>query len=257
MTTANVTPAAPAPGPKRTGKSISVQVVIPGHPLVRVPDPNLLDYYRCVGQFVLIEPGATFTGTGTLIKAGDNIGILTCAHNLTLDNSNVLIDSATFTPSQTPTGSPFAAIPIPQSKMWISPGYYLNPVAGNRYDYAVVKLKASDVPYLNKLGPLPQMATLTLSDSIGVQVTGYPTEAFGDNGMGYSTGNFTPAAVQAGLVYYNASTAKGSSGSGVCFVNNLEFITGVHVAGDASQLVNWGVYLTPEIIQEITEVLAT
>ena len=244
----------PQSGPSRF-RSTSVHVIIKGHDLRHVADPNLLDYYRCIGQFELFEPGNTFVGTGTVIQAGDNVGILTCAHNLCLDGSSNLIDSAEFTPCQGPDGSPFDPIAVPQSRMWISPGYKSNPVVGGRYDYAVVKLKRSELP--QGLGPLPQMSSITPDDSIPVQVTGYPAAVFTDNSMGYSIGSFVPSQVTDGLIYYTASTAKGSSGSGVCIQDNLQFITAVHVDGSTEKQKNWGVYLTKEIIQEITEALAS
>lgn len=243
------TPRSAQPDPPGTA-----HIVIPGHDLVPVPDPDQLDYYRSIGQFRIFIGSGFGRGTGTLIQAGSNVGILTCAHNLY--NGGALVDSADFTPCQGPEGSPFEPIAVPQSNMWVSPGYILAPNPGNRYDYGVVKLKRSELPPPERLGPLAQMAPLTLDSAIEMQVTGYPSSLFNTT-MCYSTGSFTPAAVQGGLVYYNASTAKGSSGSGVCFKGNLEFITAVHVDGRAAIGANWGVYLTKEIIEEITEVLAS
>jgi len=244
------------PRPNPANPSATPHVIIPGHDLVPVPDPNQLDYYRCIGQFRLFVGSSFGRGTGTLIQAGANVGILTCAHNLCIRGTSTFKDSADFTPCQGPEGSPFEPIAVPQSNMWISPGYKISPVAGGRYDYAVVRLKSSELPPPSELGPLPQMQPLTLDSGIAMQVTGYPSAVF-DTTMAYSVGSFTPPAVTNGLVYYNASTTEGSSGSGVCFKDNLQSITAVHVGGSEAAMVNAGVYLTREIIEEITEVLAS
>jgi len=248
------TDAVPAPRSAQPDPPGTAHVVFKGHDLVPVPDPNQLDYYRSIGQFRIFVGSGFGRGTGTLIQAGSNVGILTCAHNLFREGK--LVDSADFTPCQGPEGSPFEPIAVSQANMWVSPGYMLAANPGNRYDYAVVKLKRSELPPAEKLGPLARMAPLILDSSIAMQVTGYPSSRF-DTTMCYSVGEFTPAAVKEGLVYYNASTAKGSSGSGVCFKGNLEYITAVHVDGREALGANWGVYLTKEIIEELTEVLAS
>lgn len=225
----------------------TAHILIPGHPLVLVPDCDV-EYYRCVGQFEFAPSQSV--GTGTVIAAGPNIGILTCAHNLCLPRTNTLVDSIVFTPCRDPDNSPYSSIVVQRAQMWISPGYMGQT---GQYDYAVVKLRTADLPADWMLGPLPQMQTFVPVDGVEIQVTGYPAETNDDHRMRYSLGNFVPAAVANGLVSYNASTEPGSSGSPVTVRDNLQDIFAVHIFGDRDTVLNYGVYLTPDIIAEITD----
>ena len=101
--------------PQHPRGGASVHIVINGIQPVPVPDPDV-DYYRCVGQFEYMSGGGF--GTGTVIASGGKIGILTCAHNLCVGDSNQLEEQLIFTPCREATGSPFSSIIVQKSQMW-------------------------------------------------------------------------------------------------------------------------------------------
>jgi V8-like Glu-specific endopeptidase len=241
------------------------QVIIDGHPLVPVPDPTA-QYYRCHGMLVTQRTVGVGRGSGTLIAAGTGFGILTCAH--------VLFDPATggpgagaeFSPAMTEDTRPYGTITVEGGRLRIPQAYIDQPERGGRNDYAVVRLTREQIPA--DIGPLATMQPVAPWQPATVQVTGYPNVSpeRPNPAMYYSRGVTLNDPAGGGLLRYNASTRFRSSGSAVCQVHtgeggaqvpNLAHINAVHVAGyeatDPDDRYNWGVYLTSEIIQWVTE----
>lgn len=241
-------------------------VVIPNSPLNRVPHPED-DYYRCVGLLIAqLSNNRTGWGTGTVITADGNYGILTCAHNVYDTATGGPARYTVFAPGITAGQETDVVIATPASAIRIPPAY--RGATDDPHDYAVIRLTADQVP--GGLGPFPTMQTIPVAELATVQVTGYPyappttgalTPAmYYSRGAGYQTAD-------ARFLRYRASTLHGMSGSGVCRVDtlvgatpDLAAITGVHVSGhtatDPANSYNTAIYLTRDVIRWITEQMA-
>jgi V8-like Glu-specific endopeptidase len=252
--------------PRLRDLAVGVQVIIDNHPLVQVPDPQAQQYRRIGYLRSHATGGRRRRGTGTLIAAGDAVGILTCAHNLYDPGVAGPVDRIEFFPAKTGAAEPYGVINAGAAMLRIPDGYLADPDPGNRHDYAVVRLDLDQIPA--GFGPLATMAVVPVEELDAVQVTGYPdVEPPQPNQvMYYSRGATLNDPTDTGLLRYNASTMGGSSGSPVCRmrtgqggieVPELDRVFAVHVDGDRqNHEYNWGVYLTAGIIQWIAGQMA-
>jgi len=260
----------PRSEPVMRTRDIGPRVPIDGHPLTPVPDPRA-EYYRCHGLLKMYCTDGVYRGSGTLIAAGDGVGILTCAHNLYDGTVAGPAERIEFFPARHEAEQPYGMITAESAMLRIPAGYLATPQPGNRHDYAVVRLHRDQIP--EAIGRLVTMQWLAGELPATVQVTGYPDVSrvpMPDPVMYYSRGATLNDPTATGLLRYNASTRPGSSGSAVCRVHvgqggtevpDLAHVNAVHVDGndvvDPDDRYNWGVYLTPEIIRWVTEQLAS
>lgn len=242
-----------------TPRGVKPHIVIPPSQILRVAQPTD-DYIRCVG-WLLTDKQASYTwGTGTIVTAGGNYGILTAAHNVYDTATGAAGTNAVFVPALTQGKLGNVAIAVGKEAIYI-PADYRGNERGPK-DYAIIALKAEQVP--DVCAPYPTMQKIPVADLATVQVTGYPSSP-------PKTGDLTPAmyygcgpgvtSTDPTFLWYRASTLHGMSGGGVCRVDpdggvpDVATITGVHVGGvdtgDPATSYNKAVYLTDAIIREL------
>lgn len=250
--------------PASRGRADIPMIPIPGSAIVQVPNPTA-DYYHCVGLLLsYVSNGDVLVGTGTLIDSAGGVGILTCAHNLYDEATNRAALWTVFLPGFTLGAAGDAVLSAGQDQMFICPAYHGATSAAGPNDYAVVKLNRADVP--TGLAPMPSIQTIPGDRLARVQVTGYPNVTAPDPNpaMYYSRGTArldNPDNPR--MLYYQASTLNGSSGSGVVRTTGtgaaetpeMATITAVHVGFEnpTTGPFNKGVYLTTAVIEWIDE----
>lgn len=243
--------------PELRARAVSPRIPVPGHPILAVRHPEA-EYYRCYGLLRMHFTSGPDLGSGTLIAAGEGVGILTAAHNVYDTAVAGPVERVEFFPARTVDRQPFGVIAASRDRVRIAPGYLRNPVEGGPHDYAVIRLDRDQIPA--GVPPLVTMASLGVEEPVNVQVTGYPIAApEPDPAMYFSRGTTLNDPAQSDVLWYNASTRGGSSGSAVCRMigqggsaaPDVAHVNAVHTAfndDDPDDLYNKGVNLKPGVI---------
>lgn len=163
------------PRPGETPSGLTAHIIIPPSQLLLVPQPRQQDdYYRCTGFLrTRFNDGSSALGTGTIIVADGNYGILTCAHNVyDAATADHLPRYTVFAPALTSGRLSRAAIAVRPPAIRFPADYGGN--ATGPKDYAVIRLTPDQVPA--DWGPFPSMQTIPPTQLSTVQVTGYPAD---------------------------------------------------------------------------------